>query len=132
MPAAIPLGGECLEISPEADLREGDLSCELRLVSASAMMAGDGSLIMVGYRTSLPMAQSGTSGSTYVLDEKSGKRLGVQNVPFIGALSSRSVGRKKRYDGYFVVDNAEMVVVSGSMITVVVGGLSIGNIAVSG
>lgn len=102
-----------------------------RIETASAMLAVESNLIMVGYRTRLPVHQS--RGKTfYVVDEKTGKRLDVQNVSFLGALSSRSVGRRSLSHGYFLADNSERIVGPGSKITVVVGDLKIENIVVSG
>ena len=99
--------------------------------SASATLAGDGLLIVVGYRTRHPISLQ-TSGSTFILDQKSGKRLGVQKVPLIGALASRSTRSKKLRDGYFVVSNQDGVVGPGSMITIVIDELRMENVLVSG
>ena len=129
----MPPGGECLT-NPDADSREDyevPLNRDNCIESASATLAGDGFLIVVGYRTSLPISMQ-MSGSTFILDQKSGKRLGVQKVPLIGALASRSARSKKLCDGYFVVRNQEYVVGPGSMITIVIDELRMENVEVSG
>jgi hypothetical protein len=134
MHTAIPLGGECLKSYPDADLWEDyevPLNCDNRIESASAELAGVGVLIVVGYRTILPISLR-MSGSTFILDQKSGKRLGVQKVPLIGALASRSTSSRKLCEGYFVVNNQEGVVGPGSLITIVIDELRMENVLVSG
>jgi hypothetical protein len=134
MQAAISLGGECLKSEPDAASPKNvnePMNGDNRIEMASAMMAVEGSLIMVGYRTRLPMPQS-RGRTLFIVDEKTGKRLDVQNVSFLGALASRSVGRRALSHGYFMADNAERTIVSGSKITVVIGEMKIENIVVSG
>lgn len=134
MQASIPLGGEYSkgesDATPFANANE-PIRVNNRIETASAMLAVESTLVMVGYRTRLPMHQS--RGKTlFIVDEKTGKRLDVQNVSFLGALSSRSVGRRSLSHGYFIADNAEGIVGPGSKITVVVGEMRIENVVVSG
>lgn len=134
MQTAIPLGSECLKSYPDADPRADYEVPQKRdncIESASATLAGDGLLIVVGYRTCLPISLQ-MSGSAFILDQKSGKRLGVQKVPLIGALASRSTRSRKLRDGYFVVSNQESAVGPGSLITIVIDGLRKENVLVSG
>ena len=130
----IPLGGERAKSHPDADPSEDyelSLDRDNCIELASATLAGDGLLIVVGYRTGLPISLQ-TSGSAFILDQKSGKRLGVQKVPLIGALASRSTRSKKLRDGYFVVSNQEGIIGPGSMITVVIDELRMEDVLVSG
>lgn len=103
---------------------------DTRIECASATLAADGILIVVGYHTSHPISSDGKNGQTFILDQRSGKRLGVQKVPLIGALASQSKHHINLSDGYFVVNNAEKVVGPGSMVTVVVGDLRMENVIV--
>jgi hypothetical protein len=127
-------GKEYLKGGPDAvSLKNMSESANIdnRIETASAMLAVESSMVMIGYRTRLPMHQS-RSKTQFIVDEKTGKRLDVQNVSFIGALSSRSVGRRSLSHGYFIADNAERTIVPGSKITVVIGEMRIENIVVSG
>jgi hypothetical protein len=145
--SAIPLGGECLKsclddppwedqdtaMNRDISMKRDDNypNKDNHIEGASATLAADGILIVVGYHTCLPISSVGKSGQTFILDQRSGKRLGVQNVPLIGALASHSRHHGKLSDGYFVVDNAEKIVGPGSLVTVVVGDLRMENVAVN-
>ena len=134
MQATIPPGEECLKSEPDAVSHENlnePMHGDNRIEMASAMLAVESSLIMVGYRTRLPMPQS-RGRTLFIVDEMTGKRLNVQNVSFLGALASRSVGRRSLSHGYFIADNSEKIVGPGSKITVVIDGMKIENIVVSG
>ena len=104
----------------------------IRLESASAGLAGEGSLVVVRYRTSRPLPDDLRRHPPCLVDEASGARLPLQRVPYFGGLASRSVGPTASAEGYFVVDNSRAVVASGSLVTVVIGELKKENVVVSG
>ena len=104
----------------------------IRLESASASLAGQGSLVVVRYRTSRPLPDAGRRIPPCLLDEATGTSLQVQRVPYFGGLASRSVGPAVSAEGYFVVDNSATIVASGSLVTVVIGELKKENVVVSG
>jgi hypothetical protein len=134
MQAAIPPGEMSMKSEPNAPLLKNvnePTNIDNCIEMASAMLAVESSLVMVGYRTRLPIYQS-RGRTLFILDEKTGKRLDVQNVSFLGALASCSAGRKRLCNGYFIADNAEQIISPGSKITVFVGEMKIENIVVSG
>jgi hypothetical protein len=89
------------------------------VVSVSAKLAGDnGTMISVEYQTDRNMTANLDANRTYLIDESSGKRLGVQWVSYIGPLISQSVGKAS---GWFVIDNAELSVINGTQVTIVIG-----------
>jgi len=103
----------------------------IRLESASAGLAGEGSLVVVRYRTSRPLPGDGRRILPCLLDEATGTRLQVQRVPYFGGLASRSVGPTTSSEGYFVVDNSAAVLAAGSLVTVIIGELKKENVVVS-
>ena len=104
----------------------------IRLESASAGLAGEGSLVVVRYRTSRPLPDDLRRHPPCLVDEASGARLPLQRVPYFGGLASRSVGPTASAEGYFVVDNSATIVAPGSRVTVIIGGLKKENVVVSG
>jgi hypothetical protein len=103
----------------------------LKLEGVHARLAGAGGMIIVRYRTSMPLPGSGKSVAAHVLDQASGKRIDVLRIPIIGLLNSHPLTRMPTCEGYFVADNVDRKVVPGSKITVVVGDLKVEDVAVS-
>jgi hypothetical protein len=101
------------------------------LEGVHARLAGAGGMIIVRYRTSMPLPGSGKSVAAHVLDQASGKRIDVLRIPIIGLLNSHPLTRMPTCEGYFVADNVDRKVVPGSKITVVVGDLKVEDVAVS-
>jgi hypothetical protein len=99
-------------------------------VSARAMDGGD--LVVVQYRASSPLLNEGRRVAPYLIDMASGKRLNVQRIPYFGALASHAVGHSASREGYFVVDNRELILQTGSSVKVVVGDLEKENVIVDG
>lgn len=91
-----------------------------------------GDLIVVQYRISRPLPNEGRRVVPYLIDMKSGKRLNVQRIPYFGALASHAVGSSTSNEGYFVVDNRESILQTGSSVKVVVGDLEKENVVVDG
>lgn len=89
-----------------------------------------GDLIVVQYKTSSPLPNEGRRVVPYLIDMKSGKRLNVQRIPYFGALASHAVGSSTSNEGYFVVDNRESILQTGSSVKVVVGDLEKENVVV--
>ncbi len=82
----------------------------------SVKLTGSGSLLDVRYTSDRP---HGFDGSTaYIIDNATGKKLGLLGVPRIGML--RSTSQKNTY-GYLIVNNADRTVVNGSKVKVVLG-----------
>lgn len=104
----------------------------LIIEEVSAKLAGSGSIIVIHYCTSRPLMHVGRNASPYIIDQESGKRLDVQRVPYIGNLSSRSVGSKPSEAGYFIIDNSDYVVGPGSKVTTVIGELNKENVIIEG
>lgn len=101
------------------------------LEGVHARLAGDGGMVIVRYRTSKPLPGSGKGIAAHVLDQASGKRLNMLRIPIIGPLSSHPLTRLPTCEGYFVADNVDRQVVTGSKITVVIGDLMAEDVAVS-
>lgn len=103
----------------------------IRLDGAHARLAGGGGLLIVRYRTSRPIRDEGRA-HPHIIDQRSGRHLHVQRIPFIGNLASQSAGRSAGgREGYFVIDNSESIVGPGSKVTVVVGELCKEDVVVS-
>lgn len=81
---------------------------------------GSGSEIVVEYSTLHPMANDLGTNETHIIHEATGKILGVQWIPIVGYVGSKSKGYADRW---FMIHNADAK--AGDLITVVIGSVAI-------
>jgi hypothetical protein len=89
---------------------------EILMVKAK-LTGGYGSEIMVEFTTKNPLPEDLTTNQTYMVHESSNTTLGVQWVPRVGYVESKSKGYT---NGWFMIHNLDNVAQAGDLMTIVI------------